>query len=64
MLDSAVARTDRSRGEAQNGGLQGFLSSMFSTLDSVFGVNISRTASKCFYGFQIGTTTTTHQYWW
>ncbi|KAG4962043.1 hypothetical protein JHK82_038730 [Glycine max] len=38
LLDSAVARTDVSGGgEARNGGLQGFLTSLFSTLGGVFG---------------------------
>ena len=38
MHDSMVARTDVSGGgEARNGGLQGFLTSLFSTLGGVFG---------------------------
>lgn len=38
VFESAVATTDvDGGGEAQNGGLQGFLSSLFSTLGGVFG---------------------------
>lgn len=44
VLESAVATTDDgSGGEARNGGLQGFLSSLFSTLGGVFGSTFQET---------------------
>lgn len=44
MLESAVATTDEgAEGEARNGGLQGFLSSLFSTLGGVFSSTFQET---------------------
>lgn len=44
MLESAVALTDvEAGGEVRNGGLQGFLSSLLSTLGGVFGSTFQET---------------------